>query len=175
MCWRPPSIFLICEFACTIVDLLYRIWSTEYHRTHLRRTHFLVVRCWMVHHSVMDVNTLQLLRNLIFQPQWHAGTFCFFFYPKKKSELSLWEGCLIILIRGQNSFFKAVYRTLVMRIGMYSTVRFEPLNFDHFDLFFSINREVFKCAASLLSHVLEFVVLWFLYQKFKLRLQDMQV
>ncbi len=137
------------------------MWSTEYHRTHLRRTHFLVVRGWMVYHSLMDVNALQLFRNLIFQPLRHAGTFCFFALSQVGVRV-ISVGLFLYMMRYWSEGKKASMRLLYYRNSFFFLVEncLSSWNgtsllcwlYSFFVLFFWY-RELLKCAACLQPHV----------------------
>lgn len=119
LCWRPRSIFVSCEFACTIVDLLCRMWSTEYHRTYLN-----------LFPSGKMLNGLPFCDGCKYPPVTQKPYFpttviywlILIFFVLSRVEvrvvcvgwLSFYEG---ILIRRQKRFFKAVY-TLVMKIDV---------------------------------------------------------
>ncbi len=156
------------------------MWSTEYHRTHLRRTHFLVVRGWMVYHSLMDVNALQLFRNLIFQPLRHAGTFCFFALSQVGVRV-ISVGLFLYMMRYWSEGKKASMRLLYYRNSFFFLVEnclsswngTSLLCWLYSFLFCFLIQRIIKMCCSLqpMCHrVLQSC--GFLYQKLKLRLQD---
>lgn len=157
------------------------MWSTEYHRTHLRRTHFLVVRGWMVYHSLMDVNALQLFRNLIFQPLRHAGTFCFFALSQVGVRV-ISVGLFLYMMRYWSEGKKASMRLLYYRNSFFFScrelfwaaemVQVCCVDFIVFCFVFLIQRIIKMCCMFAAPCVTGFAILWFLYQKLKLRLQD---
>lgn len=66
----------------------------------------------MVYQSVRDVNVLQLPRNLIFQPQRHADTFCCF--PLTQVELGVVPGAFsfsneILIRQKKRCLYEAVF------------------------------------------------------------------